>query len=288
MAFHTLRRYGDRIRVMELQGPLLFCTFEPVIRVPIKQAAYCQHVILNFSHVFTIDEVCLRMLRDVRQQLADSGVRLLCCHTGRVGKLLAAAGLEPAALFPGVDAALESCENELLAEVMKDHWLVQPPVSLTGCVLLATCDDAELQFLDERMEFKSFAAGETIIQTGAPADELFILVSGSVEVRLRLDGNRHQRLDVFSSGELAFLDGSTRSADMVAMAPVECRVIPRSLFEILGAQFPSLKAKILNEIALQLFDRLRQAMRFPRSEAEWPQATVFSRPIQVRQYAGGR
>ncbi len=259
----TLRHYGDRIRVMELQGPLLFSTFEPVVRTLIKQAPYCQHVILNFSYVFSIDDVCLRMLGDVRKQLAASGVRLLCCHTGRVGKLLAAAGFEPASIFPSEDAALESCENEVLAEVMTDHWLVPPPVSLAGCALFARCDEAELKLLSERMESKSFAAGETIIQTGTSADELFILESGTVEVRLRLDGDRHQRLDVFSSGmsfgELAFLDGSPRSADIVAMAPVTCRVISRPFFDSLGEQFPALKAKILNEIALQLCDRLRQA-----------------------------
>jgi glutaminase len=262
-AFHTLRHYGDRIRVLELQGPLLFSTFEPVVRVLIKQMSYCQHVILNFSYVFSIDEVCLRMLREVRGQLAVSGVRLLCCHTGRFGKLLASAGIEADMLFTSEDAALESCENEVLAEVMKNHWQVPPPVSLAGCALFAKCDEAEMKLLDERLEHQSFAAGETIIQTGSRADELFILIAGSVEVRLRLDGHRHQRLDVFSSGmsfgEMAFLDGSPRSADIVAMAPVECRVIKRAFFDDLDTQFPALKSKILHEIAVQVCDRLRQA-----------------------------
>jgi glutaminase len=263
MAFRTLRRYGERIRVLELQGPLLFSTFEPVVRELVKQAAYCQHVILNFSFVFSIDDVCLRMLRDVRQQLAAGGVRLVCCHVGRVGKSLAAAGLDQEAIFPSEDAALESCENEVLANVMPIHWQEPPPASLAGCALFGKCDDAELQLLDERMENVSFSAGETIIQAGSVADELFILISGSAEVRLRLDGNRHQRLDVFSAGmsfgELAFLDGSPRSADVVAVGPIQCRVITRAFFDELGERFPGLKARILNEIALQLCDRLRQA-----------------------------
>lgn len=262
-AFRTLRRYGERIRVMELQGPLLFSTFEPVIRELIKQAPYCQCVILNFGFVFSIDEVCLRMLRDVREQLASGGVRLVFCHTGRVGKALATAGLDQDALFPSEDAALESCENEVLAKVMRDQWQESKPASLAGCALFAKCDEAELRLLDEGMENKTFAAGETIIQTGTVADELFILISGSVEVRLRLEDSRHQRLDVLSAGmsfgELAFLDGSPRSADIVAVAPVQCRVISRRLFDELGSRFPALKATILNEIALQLCDRLRQA-----------------------------
>jgi glutaminase len=263
VAFRALRRYGDRIRVMELQGPLLFSTFEPVIRELVKQAPYCQCVILNFGFVYSIDEVCLRMLREVREQLASGGVRLVCCHTGRVGRALAAAGLDQDALFSSEDAALESCENEVLANVMQDQWQESTPVSLAGCALFAKCDEADLRLLDERMEDRTYAAGDTIIQTGARADELFILIAGSVEVRLRLEGSRHQRLDVFSAGmsfgELAFLDGSPRSADIVAVAPARCRVISKPLFDELGCRFPALKATILNEIALQLCGRLRRA-----------------------------
>jgi glutaminase len=262
-AQRTLRRYGERIRVMELQGALLFSTFEPVIRELVRQAPYCQHVILNFSYVASIDEVCLRMLRDISKQLADYGVRLVFCHAARLSKLLIAAGFEADVIFPNEDAALESCENAVLASVMQDHRMEPEHVTLAECAIFADCDEAELKLLDERMGSITHAAGETVIHTGARADELFVLVSGSVEVRLRLDGNRSQRLDVFSAGmsfgELAFLDGSPRSADIVAAAPVKCRVIDRPFFEEIGSQYPSLKAKILNQISLQLCERLRQA-----------------------------
>ena len=135
--------------------------------------------------------------------------------------------------------------------------------SLAECLLFSQCDDDELRLLDEQLESRTFAAGESIIEAGAAADELFILTAGSVEVRLNLSGIRYQRLDVFSAGmsfgEMAFLDRSPRSADIVAIAPVSCRVISRPFFETLGERFPDLKVKILYEIALQLCDRLRQA-----------------------------
>ncbi len=261
--FHALRRYGDRIRVLELQGPLLFSTFEPVVRELVKQSAYCEHIILNLGYVFSADDVSLRMLRDVSQQLAESGVRLLCCHVGRHGKSIVAAGVDEDTLFFSEDAALEWCENAVLAREVPDHVQELPSVSLGACALFSKCDAEELELLDQQMGFKAFAVGETIIQSGASADELFVLINGSVEVRLQLGGDRYQRLDVFSAGmsfgELAFLDGSSRSADIVATAPVDCRVIDRSFYDTLGERFPSLKAKILNELAIQLCDRLRQA-----------------------------
>jgi len=261
--FHALRRYGDRIRVLELQGPLLFSTFEPVVRELVKQSAYCEHIILNLGYVFSVDDVSLRMLRDVSQQLAGTGVRLLCCHVGRHGKSLVAAGVDEDTLFFSEDAALEWCENAVLAREVPGHVQEPPAVPLAACALFSKCDAQELELLEEHMQFKAFAVGETIIQSGSSADELFVLINGSVEVRLQLGGDRYQRLDVFSAGmsfgELAFLDGSSRSADIVAMAPVDCRVIDREFYDTLGERFPTLKVKILNELALQLCDRLRQA-----------------------------
>jgi glutaminase len=203
------------------------------------------------------------MLRDIRQQLADYGVKLVFCHAARLSKVLTAAGFEASAVFSNEDAALESCENAVLASVMQDHRMDPASVTLADCTIFADCDEVELKLLDGRMETISHGAGETIIQTGTDADELFVLTAGNVEVRLRLDSNRSQRLDVFSAGmsfgELAFLDGSPRSADIVAVTPVICRVISRSFFELLGSHYPTLKAKILNQIALQLCERLRQA-----------------------------
>lgn len=262
-AFQMLRRYGERIRVMELQGSLLFSTFEPVVRELIKQAPYCQHLVLNFSYVFSIDAVCVRMLREVNQQLVAGGVRLVLCNTSRLGKSIMAAGFEEDTIFPSEDAALEFCENEVLSKVMQGHSSDTLIVKLANCALFSKCDETEHQLLDQKMKCRNFAAGDMIIQTGAIADELFVVLSGSVEVRLKFEENRYKRLDVFSAGmsfgELAFLDGSPRSADIIAMSDVTCRIIDRALFDQLGAEHPALKAKILNEIAIQLSNRLRQA-----------------------------
>jgi len=88
-------------------------------------------------------------------------------------------------------------------------------------------------------------------------------VSGSAKVLNRDEEGREVILTLLGAGEcfgeMGLIDGSPRSADVVATADVECRVIGRSLFEDIGKLLPALKAKILNEIALQLCDRLRQA-----------------------------
>jgi glutaminase len=262
-ALQMLNQYGERIRVLELHGPLLFATFEPVIRQLVEDARSCQDVVLDFRHVVSADQVSLRMLREIQQQLGTTGVRLLCCHAGKFADALEAVGVPKETMYESDDAALEACEDELLGMVMPGTWEEQQPVPLDRCSLFSGCDWNDLKLLSERMPVRTFSQGEVIIRTGSVADELFILVAGKVEVCLSHDSKRSQRLDVLSAGmcfgEMAFLDGSPRSADVVALERTECRVLDRDLFEQLDRSRPGLKIKVLTQLNLQLCSRLRQA-----------------------------
>ncbi|MCU0795201.1 MAG: glutaminase A [Akkermansiaceae bacterium] len=261
-ALRTLRRFGERIRVHELQGPLLFSTLEPVIRVLVKQAPYCQHLILNLSHVPAIDDVSARMLAEFAATIGDSDSRLHLCHVGRFHRSLLDAGFSADSIFPSEDAALEHCENLLLGDLLEGP-IEAPSVSLNSCGLFHGRSEAELERLDAGLETMTFAAGQTIIHSGDSADAMFVILSGHAEVLLRLEGDRRQRLDVFSPGmsfgEMAFLDSSPRSADVIALTDVECRVLTRKFFDELGRDHPALQAALLHRIALQLSERLRHA-----------------------------
>jgi glutaminase len=263
-ALQVVRRYGERIRVLELQGPLVFSTFEPVVRALTRQAAYCSHVILNFRHVVSADSVSLRLLAEVREQLDGAGVTLLGCNAAKLSKALAATGIPASSLFESEDLALEACEDALLAEILREPWQEPQPVPLQRCPLLQSCDDDDLAALYVQMPSHTYNAGEVIVTSGSAADELFILVAGTVEVCLPEEGTRlRQRLDVLTAGmsfgEMAFIDGAKRSADVVTLEASECRVLSRALFESLDIQRPGLKIKILTQIARQLSSRLRQA-----------------------------
>lgn len=263
-AMQVLRRYGERIRVLELQGPLVFSTFEPVVRTLVRQAPYCQQVVLNFRHVVSTDAVCLRLLRQVRDQLHATGVRVICCHVGRFARSLVNAGIDDDAIFESSDAALEACENMLLNEVLGPDWREPEPVPLGHCLLFNDCDEADIAAMEALMPVRDYAAGQTIIATGSSADELFIIVAGSVEVVLPADGNRkRQRLDVLSAsmsfGEMAFIDDVKRSADVIALEHAQCRVLDRALFKQLESQRPGLMIKILSQLSRLISSRLRVA-----------------------------
>ena len=71
------------------------------------------------------------------------------------------------------------------------------------------------------------------------------------------------RLDAFTSGmtfgELAFIDRSPRSADVTALGAVECRVLTRAAFAQLEREAPTIKIRLLENLAAGLTGMLRQA-----------------------------
>ena len=101
-----LRATGHRIRVIELQGELIFSTFEPVIRLALKQAPYCDFVILNLRYVMTIDNVALKLIIQLQQSLVALGLQMMICDSEKFTKDLLEAGFEQAMQFANEDKAL--------------------------------------------------------------------------------------------------------------------------------------------------------------------------------------
>jgi glutaminase len=260
----TLRGSGHRIRVHELQGELIFSTLEPLVRIALKQAPYCQYLVINLRNVVNIDDVALKLLIDLRGSLGVQGVRMVICCAGSFASRLRKAGFPEEALFDDDDAALERCENALLTEVSGTGWIGARAVGLSDIALLSGLNGSDLAMLDAEMPVRSAPAGDYLMRAGDAGDSIYLLMSGSVEVRLPSDsGGKGSRLDVFeagmSFGEMGLLDGAPRSADVMALEPVTFRVIDRVLFDRLGCDRPDIKIRMLEQIARQLSSNLRKA-----------------------------
>lgn len=260
----TLRASGHRIRVLDLQGELAFPTFEPVVRQALRQAPYCEHMLLDFRNVASVDRVSFRLVAELRDNLAEHDVELVICNAARFAKPMAEAGLPADIQFPDGDTALEHCENVLLRVLEGEHWNATDSVPLSETPLLAGISEADLRWLDERMPACAAAAGDIVIKAGEPGDRLYVLLSGAVEVRVPTeDGGPGRRVQVFFAGmcfgEMGFLDGSPRSADIVAVEPVRYRVLERVLFDSLDNERPRLKIHLLERLAAQLSANLRRS-----------------------------
>jgi CRP/FNR family transcriptional regulator, cyclic AMP receptor protein len=98
---------------------------------------------------------------------------------------------------------------------------------------------------------RNFKAGEVIFQEGDPAEELFIVKSGKVEIRL---GNRLletvPELSIF--GEMALVDHSPRSATVVALTDATIVPVGEKQFLFLVSQTPHFALNVMRVLARRL------------------------------------
>lgn len=116
----------------------------------------------------------------------------------------------------------------------------------------------ELTELTEQVWVENHPEGETIVQENAPADALFLLVSGGVNV-VKRNGQFLAYLGPGGFfGEMAlFIKDSQRTADVVAAEPTRCIVLSKDFVERFCHAFPETGLKIYRAIIESLAQRLQ-------------------------------
>ena len=98
---------------------------------------------------------------------------------------------------------------------------------------------------------RSFKAGEIIFSLGDSAEELYIVKSGKVEIRL---GNRLletlPELSIF--GEMALIDHSPRSATVVAVTDTTIVPVGEKQFLFLVSRTPHFALNVMRVLARRL------------------------------------
>ena len=113
-------------------------------------------------------------------------------------------------------------------------------------------------------ELKEFPSGQSIITRGEMGNEMFVLVSGTADVFIHVDGHHkhvrtHGRGDVI--GEMGLIRHQERTADVIAAEDVEAIVVDERFLSHMQGRYPRTGAKIFLNIAKILSDRLQSAQR---------------------------
>ena len=110
---------------------------------------------------------------------------------------------------------------------------LEKTILLKSVPLFEDIPGEELSRVAQIAEEKSFPAGTTIFRDGDHADCLYVIVSGSVSIQKR--GKELAVLEQGSSiGEMAVLDSSPRSADVISVdATAMLRVEQEQFLEIM-------------------------------------------------------
>jgi CRP/FNR family transcriptional regulator, cyclic AMP receptor protein len=98
---------------------------------------------------------------------------------------------------------------------------------------------------------RAYKAGEVIFREGDPAEELFIVKAGKVEIRL---GNRLidslQELNIF--GEMALIDRGPRSATAVALTDVTLVPVTEKQFLLMVSRTPYFALNVMRVLVQRL------------------------------------
>lgn len=228
-----LTAQGRRIRIYQLQGELLFGSAESVTLDMLAELAEADFLVVDLKRVVAMDRASIHVLSEFCRHAAVDGKRLFftdCAHLYRFRKQLhKALGAQQAPdwlRFDDTDRAIEWCENQLLAQVGARSEADTLSVDL-GCQYLCAGLSAEqITTLEAAGAERQFAAGTRIFRSGDPADCLYFIFSGEVEVSIDTASGHPLRLTTLGPGmvfgEVALLNQTRRTANVSAVADTRC------------------------------------------------------------------
>ena len=136
------------------------------------------------------------------------------------------------------------------------------PEFLKGIDVFKGLEDAQYEKLASVCGEMQFKDGEFVVKKGDASNALYILAEGACDVKIEIGGYSqftvHQLNpgDVF--GEVGFIDGSVRSADIIAVRPSRIVVLEhKGLMEIAESD-PKLGFRIILNLAKKICERLRR------------------------------
>lgn len=131
--------------------------------------------------------------------------------------------------------------------------------SLSDTYLLKGATLGDVQKVQGICEVVEFESGRPIIGEGDKNQDIMIVLKGRARVETR-EGDKIDELRAGAVlGEISFLDGKGRTANVFALGEVKVMVVPADKMRSLMRENPALEALILRNAALALCQRLREA-----------------------------
>ena len=132
--------------------------------------------------------------------------------------------------------------------------------------------EEELGYISEKMIARHYESGKFIFLEDSEGEQCFFVIKGSVKVtRLSKDG-REVILAMLNEGEffgeMALLDGESRSANVIALEETEVLTLNREDFLVVLQDYPQIAIQLLKEMAHRLRKSDRQIASLSLSDAE--------------------
>ncbi len=269
-----IEQNGEKAIIFELQGSLFFGTTYELYSTLEPEIKNRDYVLLDLRLVQSVDITAVHMLIQVRDMLSERGAFLLLSNVreklpkGRnLREFFAQTGLTDGSdtvhIFPILETAIEWVEDRLIGDI-KAPVDEEVLLRLQEMELFQGRKDETLVDLEERLEQRSFKAGETIYSIGDQGHEIYLIRRGEVRIMAPVGGSRQLhhvatigRGDFF--GGLAFLDGRPRSDNAIAHTDTDLYMLTLEHFNQLADEHKRLAFVLITALSRTLAHRLRHA-----------------------------
>jgi len=273
--FSTLEEHGDLIQVLELEGSLFFGTAD---QLAVVIAALMSHgarwILIDFNHVADLDSTGIKILRQSAQRCANGGVRMAFAVRANsvVAAMMASQGLtEEHTGIPQLHTlndALDWAEEELLAERFGVDRYAKP-YALADVDAFAGLSADDLALLTSCFTRQTFADEGLIFEQGQSRRTLFVVLQGRVRVSVSPStAGDDVTLTTLCPGrllgELAFLDGRSRSGRATAQGEVVCLTLDPEQLQTIRETSPHLVTHVWYAIGREVSFKLRIANKTTR------------------------
>jgi glutaminase len=259
----VLSQAGQRVRVFELQGELSFGNTESVTLEMLSGLADIDFVVIDLKRVVAADRSSIMLFGDLSTRFADDNKYLFfteCQHLYRFRQHLRnqrTPQQDPEwFFFDDTDHAVEWCENCLLEETALAPSDENCGMNLCDQYLCSGMVPEEIEALNRVGKERGFAVGAQVVRTGDPADALYFILDGQVDVMVNTDDGHRLRVTTLGQGtvfgEMALFDKKQRTADVVAMTDTVCLEVQ---FDDMAE---SIRTKMLANLASHLAGKIER------------------------------
>ena len=258
----ALNAAGAQTLIVELQGSLFFGTTNQLYTALEADLKTRRYLILDMRRVQTVDVTAAHMLEQIKDMLAE---RDGCLIFSQIPQKLPSGRdirqyLDEVGLIKTAGPVKEWVEDQIITAAALE-FAAETTLALADIELFKNRKAQTLAALEQCMEQRHYAAGTKLFARGDTGDELFLIRRGAVRILLPISATQSHHLGTFGRGaffgEMAFLDGETRSADAVAFSDVDLYVLSRAVFDTFAEEHKKVALGLMEGIASVLASRLR-------------------------------
>ena len=269
----VLDEHGDGVVVYDLRGSLVFATADRLFEELLPDLKRGVRMVISLKRVAFVDLTGVNALRQITDRARIHGGEVVFANvhkrTGlsrKIRKTLRRAGIGDKTrikTFISSDAALEYAEDRLLeahGALMRGN-----PVALAESELCEAMPAEQVARLEPHVSRREAARHAIVYEAGQPGGTLYIVHSGSIDLRLPTGHHHWSRLARVGPGmlfgEVSFQTPGAHTATAVATEPCELFALERDGFERLSEEDPEVALAVLRCVVRVLGRRLRQANR---------------------------